>query len=112
MSRGVVPLALTNRPRPGHDNVGGRVVSLARQGRCGGFGGTFLHGPDFMAPWQDNRGRFAPLKALVFAALFVPAAWLLYVRSHWRRMPPLQLTAHLLRKMVIRRARRSEPAEA
>ena len=31
-----------------------------------------------MAPWQDNRGRFAPLKALVFAALFVPAAWLLY----------------------------------
>lgn len=31
-----------------------------------------------MAPWQDNRGRFAPLKALVFAALFVPAAWLAY----------------------------------
>ena len=31
-----------------------------------------------MAPWQDNRGRFAPLKALVFAALFAPAAWLLY----------------------------------
>jgi sulfoxide reductase heme-binding subunit YedZ len=31
-----------------------------------------------MAPWQDNRGRFAPLKALAFAALFIPAAWLLY----------------------------------
>ena len=30
-----------------------------------------------MAPWQDNRGRFAPLKALAFAALFAPAAWLL-----------------------------------
>lgn len=30
-----------------------------------------------MAPWNDNRGRFAPLKALAFAALFAPAAWLL-----------------------------------
>jgi len=30
------------------------------------------------APWQDNRGRFAPLKALVFAGLFAPAAWLLH----------------------------------
>jgi len=30
------------------------------------------------APWQDNRGRFAPLKAIVFVGLFVPAAWLLY----------------------------------
>lgn len=31
-----------------------------------------------MAPWHDNRGRFAPLKALAFAALFIPAAWLFY----------------------------------
>ncbi|MFO0989976.1 MAG: protein-methionine-sulfoxide reductase heme-binding subunit MsrQ [Alphaproteobacteria bacterium] len=31
-----------------------------------------------MAPWQDSRGRLAPLKAIAFAALFVPAAWLLY----------------------------------
>lgn len=30
------------------------------------------------APWQDNRGRFAPLKALAFAGLFAPAGWLLY----------------------------------
>ena len=30
-----------------------------------------------MAPWHDNRGRFAPQKALAFAALFAPAAWLL-----------------------------------
>ncbi len=30
-----------------------------------------------MAPWNDTRGRFAPLKATVFGALFIPAAWLL-----------------------------------
>lgn len=28
-----------------------------------------------MFPWLDRRGRFSPLKALTFAALFVPAAW-------------------------------------
>lgn len=39
------------------------------------------------------------------------ASWLLYVRSHWRRMPPLQLAGHLLRKMVLRRAQRSEASE-
>jgi hypothetical protein len=39
------------------------------------------------------------------------AAWLLYVRSHWRRMPPLLLAAHLLRKTIIRRTQRSEPAD-
>jgi sulfoxide reductase heme-binding subunit YedZ len=26
-------------------------------------------------PWRDNAGRFAPLKAAVFAALFLPACW-------------------------------------
>ncbi len=31
------------------------------------------------------------------------AAWMLYVRSHWRRMPPLLLARHLLRKAVTRR---------
>ena len=28
-----------------------------------------------MFPWQDNLGRFAPFKALVFALLFVPGIW-------------------------------------
>ena len=31
-----------------------------------------------------------------------PARWLLYVRSHWLRMPPLLLIAHLFRKMLRR----------
>jgi hypothetical protein len=33
------------------------------------------------------------------------ARWMLYVRSHWRRMPPHQLAAHLLRKLVTRGGR-------
>jgi hypothetical protein len=32
------------------------------------------------------------------------ALWLLYVRSHWLRMPPLLLARHLLRKALRRRA--------
>ncbi len=44
------------------------------KGRRGGRGDGFA----LMAPWQDSRGRLAPLKAIAFAALFVPAAWLLY----------------------------------
>ena len=43
-----------------------------------GVSGGRAHSFAVMAPWQDTRGRFAPLKALAFAALFVPAAWLLY----------------------------------
>ncbi|GAB4516986.1 MAG: nucleotidyltransferase family protein [Parvularculaceae bacterium] len=38
------------------------------------------------------------------------AAFLLYVRSHWRRMPPLMLGLHLLRKL-FRRATPSRPGE-
>jgi sulfoxide reductase heme-binding subunit YedZ len=29
-----------------------------------------------MTPWSDRTGRFAPLRAFVFAALFLPALWL------------------------------------
>jgi hypothetical protein len=32
------------------------------------------------------------------------ANWMLYIRSHWRRMPPLMLAAHLLRKLFRRSA--------
>ena len=28
------------------------------------------------APWKERNGRFSPLKAVVFAALFVPAIWI------------------------------------
>ena len=29
-------------------------------------------------PWQDRNGRFSALKALIFAALFLPAIWIVY----------------------------------
>ena len=29
-------------------------------------------------PWNDKAGRFAPLKAVTFVLLFVPALWLGY----------------------------------
>ena len=29
-------------------------------------------------PWNERNGRFSPLKAVVFAALFLPALWILY----------------------------------
>lgn len=33
------------------------------------------------APWNERNGRFAPLKAVVFAGLFVPAAWIVYLAA-------------------------------
>ena len=33
------------------------------------------------APWNERNGRFAPLKAVVFAGLFVPAAWVVYLAA-------------------------------
>ena len=30
------------------------------------------------APWNERNGRFSPLKAIVFAGLFAPAAWLAF----------------------------------
>src|ERR1700733_2987563 len=30
------------------------------------------------APWSERNGRFSPLKAVVFAGLFVPAAWIVF----------------------------------
>ena len=41
----------------------------------------------------------------------VMSAWLLYVRSHWLRMPPWLLAGHLLRKAIRRlpRGRESPP---
>ena len=34
--------------------------------------------PKLKAPWNERNGRFSPLKAIVFAALFAPAAWILF----------------------------------
>ena len=30
------------------------------------------------APWNERNGKFSPLKAVVFAALFAPAVWILF----------------------------------
>lgn len=46
-----------------------------------GFAAGAATASALMVPWQDNRGRFAPFKSLAFAALFIPAAWLLYAYS-------------------------------
>jgi sulfoxide reductase heme-binding subunit YedZ len=33
------------------------------------------------APWNERNGHFSPLKAVVFAGLFVPAAWIVYLAA-------------------------------
>ena len=33
------------------------------------------------APWNERNGRFSPLKAVVFAGLFVPGAWIAYLAA-------------------------------
>ena len=33
------------------------------------------------APWNERNGRFSPLKAVVFAGLFVPAIWIVYLAA-------------------------------
>ncbi len=63
------------------------------------------------ARWAPRRPLLAVMDGLVVRALLSHrgragarlADWLLYVRSHWRRMPPLLLARHLLRKLVARR---------
>ena len=34
--------------------------------------------PRLKAPWNERNGRFSPLKAIVFALLFAPAAWIVF----------------------------------
>jgi sulfoxide reductase heme-binding subunit YedZ len=33
------------------------------------------------APWNERNGRFSPMKAAVFAGLFVPAIWIVYLAA-------------------------------
>ena len=35
----------------------------------------------FKAPWKERNGRFSPLKALVFAGLFLPALWIAWLAA-------------------------------
>jgi len=39
------------------------------------------------APWRERNGRFSPLKAVVFAALFAPAVWLAFELATGRLGP-------------------------
>lgn len=65
------------------------------------------------ARWEASPPAQRMMDGLVVATLLAAvgegghgargAAWMLYVRSHWRRMPPLLLARHLLRKAVTRR---------
>jgi len=36
---------------------------------------------ELKAPWNERNGRFSPLKAVVFAGLFVPAAWIVWLAA-------------------------------
>lgn len=66
-----------------------------------------------VARWEAAAPVQRVMDGLMLAALLSPAgeadlgargaAWLLYVRSHWRRMPPMLLARHLLRKAITRR---------
>jgi len=39
------------------------------------------------APWNERNGRFSPMKAAVFAGLFVPGAWIAYLAATARSSP-------------------------
>src|SRR5208283_5951240 len=39
------------------------------------------------APWNERNGRFSPLKAIVFAGLFVPAAWIVWLDATGALLP-------------------------
>ncbi len=39
------------------------------------------------APWNERNGRFSPLKAIVFAALFGPAAWIVWLDATGALLP-------------------------
>jgi sulfoxide reductase heme-binding subunit YedZ len=54
-------------------------------------------------PWRDHGGRLSPLKATVFAALFVPAAWVLV--AYWLDLlgpRPLNEAIHQIGLWAIR----------
>jgi sulfoxide reductase heme-binding subunit YedZ len=48
------------------------------------------------APWNERNGRFSPLKAIVFAALFAPAAWISfqYVTGGYFPKPVTEMIHH------------------
>ena len=74
-----------------------------------------LVGPVAVLPEAQGKGMGQALMARLLAVALEPspphtrgagealARWLLYVRSHWLRMPPHLLVPHLVRKAWMRR---------
>src|SRR3974390_2349584 len=55
------------------------------------------------APWNERNGRFSPMKAVVFAGLFVPAAWIAYLAATGALEPKVVTEMiHLTGKWTIR----------
>ena len=55
------------------------------------------------APWTERNGRFAPLKAAVFAGLFLPALWIAYLALSGALEPKVVTEMiHLTGKWAIR----------
>jgi sulfoxide reductase heme-binding subunit YedZ len=47
------------------------------------------------APWNERNGKFSPLKAVVFAALFAPAVWILFqLAAGWLAPKPVTEMIH------------------
>ena len=70
------------------------VMTAARSGRPARPVGAIMNLLVGRALEPEHPDRTRPAAAL--------ARWLLYVRSHWLRMPPLQLASHLTRKALRR----------
>ena len=56
------------RPRA---RIGGRLVKPPLEDRVVAM-------PRLRAPWRERNGRFSPVKAIVFALLFAPVAWIAF----------------------------------
>lgn len=67
-----------------------------------GWRGDVMHGLFRRALSRAHGGSELPGAAA--------AEWLLYIRSHWLRMPPHLLLPHLLRKFWVKRFRSERPA--
>ncbi|MFU8858342.1 MAG: nucleotidyltransferase family protein [Deferrisomatales bacterium] len=72
------------------------LQAVGRRGGPGPAAGGMMDAlvPRGLLPVPAGRGRLAARAA----------RWLLYVRSHWLRMPPLLLTRHLFHKAFVSRS--------
>lgn len=64
-----------------------------------------------VGPWMDRLAARAvqPRDVESLGLATATARWLLYVRGHWLRMPPLRLASHLTHKALRRWHREPEP---